>query len=95
MASEAKLDSIWVPKELLPASGTIIGFEELTETTKRGVYTYYRLNVDFKPGIYQMDVKYGNKNFLINTISSDPQKWIGQRIGVRLDENGYRQVFND
>jgi hypothetical protein len=96
MMSEAKLDPVWVTKELLPARATIKNVQERILKTKRGDYTAYDLDVEIVTvqglQIFNFIAAYGDKNFLVNTIAPQPEKWIGKQIGLVENEKGYTSI---
>lgn len=91
--SEAKLDLLWVPKEICPATFTIVALEPKTDAFKGRPYTFYVLTLEYKSGgMFQYEAKFGDKNFLINTLGAETDSWRGKQIGMRVAENGYKQL---
>jgi len=90
--SEAKLDLLWVPKEMCPADFTIAGIEEKNDAFKGRPFVFYTLTLVHPHGMFQYDAKFGDKNFLINTLGPQTEAWIGKTVGMRIGENGYKQL---
>jgi len=90
--SEAKLDLLWVPKEMCPADFTIAGIEEKTDAFKGRPFVFYTLQLRHPNGFFQYDAKFGDKNFLINTHGPQTDTWTGKKIGMCIGENGYKQL---
>lgn len=90
---EAKLDLLWVPNAMLPANFVICGVEPQTGTFKGRTYEFFVLHLQSNDGrVFQYEAKFGDKNFLINTISPKTEEWLGERIGMRIGENKYKQI---
>lgn len=91
--SEATLDPMWVPNNILPATFLIVGVEDAFENTKRGQYQYYKLGLMRFGQQYVYDAKYGDKNLLINTLGKKTEGWIGHEIGMHIPEGSkYKQL---
>lgn len=90
---QATLDLSWVPKEKCPLKAVITKVEEVKETIKGRPYTSYRLTLESKGSFYSYDAKFGDKNFLVNTISPETDNWTGKTICVAIDEaTGYKRI---
>lgn len=90
---QVKLDPQWVPKSKCPLKAAIVSIEEIPETIKGRPYTTLRLMIENKGQMYQYDAKFGDKNFLVNTLGADSEKWIGQEITIEVnEETGYKQI---
>jgi len=92
---EATLDPVWIPSEILPGAFTIKNVKERILKTKRGDYTAYDLDLELNGTIYSFIAAFGDKNFLVNTISPKPDLWIGKKIGVHLNCQGFKGLTNE
>lgn len=89
---QAKLDLQWVPDTMLPASFDIAEVKEFEFSIKGKTYIGYLLHLIRDGQVFAYEAKFGDKNFLINTISPETDNWVGERIGIRKAENGYKQL---
>lgn len=90
--TEATLDTLWVPKSILPALFKIERVEERYGETKKGKYQYFALTLTCNGQFYLYEAKFGDKNFLINTAGTDVRKWVGIQIGMRIGDDGYKTL---
>lgn len=90
MASEAKLDRLWVPNEMCPATFAITDVEEQTATINTRPYVFYRLVLN---SIYEFDAKFSDKNFLINTLGTKPEQWKLHKVTIGL-EGKYKRIVS-
>lgn len=90
--TQATLDTLWVPKSILPARFKVEGVEEKYGEAKGRKYQYFTLILSCNSQFYQYDAKFSDKNFLINTAGSDPTTWIGITIGIEIGTDGYKAI---
>jgi len=92
----AQMDSMWVPKEILPCTFEVTGLEEIKETIKNRPYTYYRLALKAENGrVYTYDAKFKDKNYMVNTYGPDTDDWLGSIVVVEIDpETSYKRLVS-
>lgn len=92
---QATLDRQWVPDRILPAKMKIEEVIEkwgVAEKDKREIkFQYFTLLLRHEGQVYAYDAKFGDKNFLINTIGDDTDKWVGKEVTVRKGEK-YKEL---
>ena len=92
---QATLDPQWVPKEILPAKCEILDVIEKWGVFESGgkerKYQYFTLVLRWNGQQYFYDAKFGDKNFLVNTLGVDTDQWIGKTVTVRMGEK-YKEL---
>ena len=94
---QAKLDVAYIQRNELPADFLIRSVKEkvgmFVKNGKEITYTYYALElVDNTKQIYPFDVKFNDKNYLINTVSPETDEWVGKTITLGLDDKKYIRI---
>ena len=90
---KAILETMWVPNEILPAEFKITAVKQQTGKLSSGrEYIFYTLTVQNNLIPYEYDAKFGDKNFLINTLSAQPESWIGRNITIGI-VGKYKQLL--
>jgi len=92
---KAKLDSVWIPNEILPADFAVVEVCEAKGKLKTGrEYTFYVLKLaDSQKNFYEYEIKFGDKNFMIFKHGAQPEQWVGKVVSIRVGQNGYKQLF--
>lgn len=91
---QATLDQLWVPKEILPATMKIVSVVLKKGTSKGKEYEYAVLGLLHQGQQYVYDAKFGDKNYLINKFGVDTEDWIGEDVGIRMDDDGkWKQLY--
>jgi len=92
---KAMLDQVWIPNEILPAEFTVVEVCEAKGKLKTGrEYTFYVLKlVDASKNLFEYEVKFGDKNFMIFKYGAQPEAWVGKVVSIRVGENKYKQLY--
>ena len=92
---KAILDSVWIPNEILPTEFVVVEVCEAKGKLKTGrEYTFYVLKLaDKLKNLFEYEVKFGDKNFMIFKHGAQPDAWVGKVVNIHIGPTGYKQLF--